>query len=276
MKGLGFDIEAVRNANLGVASPSVEFSAPRFHSYGGRDRASAALVCTLLTQILWDRSPSGSPWESFLVGAANRISGNQPPDSKRNINRLFEQPTARIVEEPEAIGTPKICNESRVRFPNQHFEAVPFLETNFPTVSIDLRRAALNLSGSADSIPAKFRERLLFLWRHGKQILGQCFDPLEYRVRVDQFWGHVGSLKEFLGTTGAITELVVVLRSIRFQFLGKQTPRDILRSLLDVFRDVANSPSIASGKVDHFLNRLDALGFDLNVPQASLDCTPVV
>jgi hypothetical protein len=87
-------------------------------------------------------------------------------------------------------------------------------------------------------------------------------DDVEYGHQVALIWAEVGRLKEFIGVSSAISEIVAELRTARFQFLGKDTPLVSLQALASALRLIVEAKRLDSRLVDEMVNALEVGGVD--------------
>jgi hypothetical protein len=98
-------------------------------------------------------------------------------------------------------------------------------------------------------------------------------DPsqVEYSHQVTLFWAEIGRLKEFIGTSPAISELVAELRTARFQFLRKDSPPKVIRALACVFRLITEAQRLDTHLVDRIVGVLEEGGIDSLAPDSLRD-----
>jgi len=119
-----------------------------------------------------------------------------------------------------------------------------------------------DLYGTDGSRIVAFKSALQGLRLLVEQILKIDAESVEYAHQVALLWSDVGHLKDFLGTSPEITELVAELRTARFQFLRRDTPVAMLDSMAKALRFVGDSPRWNAEMVDRFVEILEEAGFD--------------
>ena len=119
-----------------------------------------------------------------------------------------------------------------------------------------------DLYGTDGSRIVAFKSALQGLRLRVEQILKIDAESVEYAHQVSLLWSDVGHLKDFLGTSPEITELVAELRTARFQFLRRDTPVAMLDSMAKALRFVGDSPRWNAEMVDRFVEILEEAGFD--------------
>lgn len=87
-------------------------------------------------------------------------------------------------------------------------------------------------------------------------------DETEYGHQVALVWTEVGRLKEFLGASPVVSELVAEFRTARFQFLGIDTPRPTMKALSAALHLVANAQRFDTSLVDRVVEAMEAGGID--------------
>jgi hypothetical protein len=119
-----------------------------------------------------------------------------------------------------------------------------------------------DLYGTDGSRIVAFKSALQGLRLRVEQILKIDAESVEYAHQVALLWSDVGHLKDFLGASPEITELVAELRTARFQFLRRDTPVAMLDSMAKALRFVGDSPRWNAEMVDRFVEILEEAGFD--------------
>lgn len=87
-------------------------------------------------------------------------------------------------------------------------------------------------------------------------------DTAEYGHQAALFWADVGALKSFIGISPVVTELVAELRTLRFQFLRKDTPSAIFQGLARALGCLPESSPWTTLDVDQFVETLEEAGYD--------------
>jgi hypothetical protein len=99
-------------------------------------------------------------------------------------------------------------------------------------------------------------------------------DTAEYGHQAALLWADVGALKSFIGTSPVVTEVVAELRTLRFQFLRKDTPPAIFQSLATALGGLIETAAWNTSAVDRLVETLEHAGYDslvidsLRVPNA--------
>ena len=84
----------------------------------------------------------------------------------------------------------------------------------------------------------------------------------EYGHQASLFWAEVGELKEFLGLSPTVSEIVAEFRTARFQFLGIDTPAAAMEAVSIALKLVADAKQIDSELVDEMVEILEGGGVD--------------
>jgi hypothetical protein len=118
------------------------------------------------------------------------------------------------------------------------------------------------LYGASGSPLARFRTAVQALKVRVEAAASMKLDDVEYGHQVALIWAEVGRLKEFIGVSSAISEIVAELRTARFQFLGKDTPLVSLQALASALRLIVEAKRLDSRLVDEMVNALEVGGVD--------------
>lgn len=118
------------------------------------------------------------------------------------------------------------------------------------------------LYGAAGSPLARFRSAIQALWNRAAraQIVGP--QEVEYGHQTALLWAEIGRLKDFVGTCAAVSEIVAEFRTARFQFLGKDTPVEVLQALARALRLVVEASRFDAALADQVAELLQAGGID--------------
>lgn len=116
--------------------------------------------------------------------------------------------------------------------------------------------------GRRVAVSRQFQASIVSLRGRAERICQLAPDDVEYGYQVALLWADIGRLKEFLGPSPAVTELVAELRTARFQFLGKDTPVAAVQTLLRALGLISNAGRIDTSLVDRVVDILEAGGFD--------------
>jgi hypothetical protein len=87
-------------------------------------------------------------------------------------------------------------------------------------------------------------------------------DTADYGHQAALLWADVGALKSFIGTSPVVTEVVAELRTLRFQFLRKDTPPAIFQGLARALGCFVESSRWDTSAVDQFVETLEEAGYD--------------
>ncbi len=127
----------------------------------------------------------------------------------------------------------------------------------------------LSLYGVAGSLQPKFRPALRALAQHAHKITqiaveetGPEIERIEYFYQVTLFWADIGKLKEFLGISPELSELVTGFLTARFQFIGRDTPVSAMKVLAKALTIAADANRHDTALVDQVVDTLDAGGMD--------------
>ncbi len=127
------------------------------------------------------------------------------------------------------------------------------------------------LYGAAGSPIGRFRSAIQAL--RGRVDKARSVDPgeVDYGHQTALLWADVGRLKEFVGSTAVVSEIVAELRTARFQFLGKDTPPSVILALASALRLVAEAKRLDTGLVDRVVATLEEGGIDSLAPDVLRD-----
>ena len=118
------------------------------------------------------------------------------------------------------------------------------------------------LYGAASSPIPHFRSAIRSLAAKSSKIAELDPDEVEFSYQVTLFWTEVGRLKEFIGVSTHVSELVSELLTARFQFLGKDTPMAALRALAEGLTIAAEAKRLDALVVERVVDALEAGGVD--------------
>ena len=124
------------------------------------------------------------------------------------------------------------------------------------------------LYGAAGSPLARFRTAIQALRFRAQAAVLMEPDELEYGHQVTMLWAEIGRLKEFIGLSSAISELVAELRTARYQFLGKDTPLSVTRGVTSALRLIVEAKRFDTVLVDGVVEELEESGVDSFAPDA--------
>ncbi len=118
------------------------------------------------------------------------------------------------------------------------------------------------LYGEVGSDVARFRSTIKLLAGRASKIATLDPEEVEYGHQAALFWAEIGKVKEFIGTTPAISEIAAELRTARFQVLGKDTPPIAMKAVATALLLIAEAKRLDEPLVDRFVETLEAGGFD--------------
>ncbi|HXP60321.1 MAG TPA: hypothetical protein VN829_07515 [Dongiaceae bacterium] len=124
------------------------------------------------------------------------------------------------------------------------------------------------LYGAAGSPLARFRAAVQAIKARAEKAAPMRPDEVEYGHQAALVWAEVGRLKEFMGISPVISEIVAELRTARFQFLGKDTPPKAMQAVASAFRCVAEAKRFDPPLADRIVNALERGGIDSLAPDA--------
>lgn len=127
------------------------------------------------------------------------------------------------------------------------------------------------LYGAGGSPIARFRSAVQALNDRSEKALSTNSDEVEYGHQSALVWVEVGRLKEFIGISPAISEIVAEFRTARFQFLSKDTPPTAMRSIALALRLVAEAKRLDTTLVDCVVEALANGGIDSFAPDSLRD-----
>jgi len=124
------------------------------------------------------------------------------------------------------------------------------------------------LYGIVGSHVLRFRSAIQDL--KGRAEKAASADPaeVEYGHQVALVWAEVGRLKEFIGSSPVISEIVAELRTARFQFLGKDTPTTVIKAISSALSLVTHAKRLDESLVDRVVEVLEAAEIDSLAPDA--------
>ena len=116
--------------------------------------------------------------------------------------------------------------------------------------------------GSVISQQKKFRLALRQLNAKASRISQLVEDDVEYSYLTTLFWVEIVKMKEFLGMSVHISELITGLMTARFQFLGKDTPASAVNALAKALTIAVEASVLDSSVIDQVLDVLEANSID--------------
>ena len=127
------------------------------------------------------------------------------------------------------------------------------------------------LYGAAGSPVVRFRSAIQTLKARAEKTGSVNPEEVEYGHQAALVWAETGRLKEFIGTSSVISELVAELRTARFQFLGKDTPTVVMQAMASALHLIADAKRLDTSLVDRVVEALEAGGIDSLAPDALRD-----
>jgi hypothetical protein len=118
------------------------------------------------------------------------------------------------------------------------------------------------LYGAAGSPIVRFRFAVQALRVHAARIRSLNPAHVEYGHQVALLWSEIGRLKEFIGVSPVISEIVAELRTARYQFLGKDTPPAVIVALAAVLQLITEANRLETALVDRVVETLEREGID--------------
>jgi len=123
--------------------------------------------------------------------------------------------------------------------------------------------SAQDLYGAGLGNPAiPFKNALGLLRDRATRLARLDPDTTEFGYQATLFWADVGALKSFIGISPVVTEVVAELRTLRFQFLRKDTPPPIFQGLARALGCFVESSRWDTSAVDQFVETLEEAGYD--------------
>lgn len=118
------------------------------------------------------------------------------------------------------------------------------------------------LYGALGSSLFAFRRAVRNLAEKARSISGLDPCELEYFHQVTLFWADVGRLKEFLGSSLVLSEIVSEFQTIRFQYLGRDTPKAIVEAMARALEAIVSAKKLSVDLVDTLVGILEERGYD--------------
>jgi hypothetical protein len=118
------------------------------------------------------------------------------------------------------------------------------------------------LYGVSGSPLQKFRFSIKAAANNAKTASELDDDDVGYAHSVTLFWANLAQLTGFIGQSPGITEIVAELRTARFQFLRKDTPKTFITAISKALRELSEAKAFDSIAVDRFVEQLSQAGFD--------------
>lgn len=127
------------------------------------------------------------------------------------------------------------------------------------------------LYGAAGSPLARFRSAIQAIGNRAARAQSVSSQDVEYGHQTALLWAEIGRLKDFVGTHPTVSEIVAELRTARFQFLGKDTPVQVIEALVGALGLVAEASRFDAALADRVAELLQAGGVDSLVVDALRD-----
>jgi len=127
------------------------------------------------------------------------------------------------------------------------------------------------LYGAAGSLMVRFRSAIQALKVRAERAASVTPEEVEYGHQAALVWAEVGRLKEFIGTSPVVSEIVAELRTARFQFLGKDTPTTAMGAVVSALSLVAQAKRFDASLVDRIVAALEIGGIDSLAPDGLRD-----
>jgi len=127
------------------------------------------------------------------------------------------------------------------------------------------------LYGLEGSNLARFRSALKDLVARAEKAAREEPFGVEYTHRVTLFWADIANLKNFVGASPEVTEIVAELRTARFQFLRKDTPPKVMQALAEAVKLISDAPWLDSALIDRMVEIVEAGGVDSMAQDATRD-----
>ncbi len=118
------------------------------------------------------------------------------------------------------------------------------------------------LYGASGSHIVRFRSLVQTLRGRAHGITALKMDEIEYAHQVTLLWAEMGRLKEFLGLSPIISEIVAELRTAQFQFIGKDTPPTVVHAIASGLDLVMEAKRLDARLVDQLVDLLEEAGID--------------
>lgn len=124
------------------------------------------------------------------------------------------------------------------------------------------------LYGAARSPVLRFRSAIQALRIHADRTAALNEDGLEYGHQAALVWVEIGQLKQFIGASPIISEIVAELRTARFQFVRKDTPHPVMQSLAAALGLISEAKRFDTALVDRCVDVLETAGIDSFAPDS--------
>lgn len=128
------------------------------------------------------------------------------------------------------------------------------------------------LYGVAGSRITRFRAAIRTLQDRLERLQSVAPGEVEYGHQTSLLWAEVGRLKDFIGAEATVSELVAELRTARFQYLGQDTPPEVVGALASALSRIADADRLDAALVDEVVEILQDAGVDSLAPDALREC----
>lgn len=118
------------------------------------------------------------------------------------------------------------------------------------------------LYGAASSPLPHFRSAIRTLAAKSAMIAALNQDDVEYDYQITLFWADVGRLKDFLGVSPHVSELVSEFLTARFQFIGKDTPQSAIEAIARGLSIATEARRLDSSVIERIVDALESGGLD--------------
>ena len=113
----------------------------------------------------------------------------------------------------------------------------------------------------------RFRWKCARLLKRAESIAGLNSGNLDFEQQVTLLWSDVAALKEHLGASSEVNEIVSALLVTYSQFVKRVTPKAVVEALVMIFRLVATHIRLQESAIDTAFDALEDAGVDLNHPR---------
>lgn len=114
----------------------------------------------------------------------------------------------------------------------------------------------------------RFRWKCEKLLKRAERIASLDSGSLDFEQQVTLLWSDVAALKEHLGASSEVNEIVSALLVTYSQFVKRVTPKTVVEALVVIFRMVATYIRLPETAIDTAFDALEDAGVDLNHPLA--------
>jgi hypothetical protein len=118
------------------------------------------------------------------------------------------------------------------------------------------------LYGASGSHLVRFRSLIQALRGRAHGVTALKMDEIEYAHQVTLLWAEMGRLKDFLGLSPVISEIVAEFRIAQFQFIGKDTPLTVVHAIASGLDLIMEAKRLDARLVDQLVDLLEEAGID--------------